>query len=530
LAQFQLGDIVRVKYPSDDKITEESLGLIYDVKGDEARILYMSQLENPSYLRWVKVGENDVTEGALANDYFVMVDRMLLLRKNQVDRKVGKITTAKMDEVLRLMVYDIVEKHYETVHRGSKRFVPGKTYITYAGTVYDSEDMKNLVDATLDFKLAASRFASQFEEELAKFLGVKYAILTNSGSSANLLAISALTASELGEHGLKPGDEVVTAACAFPTTVNPIVQNNLIPVFIDVELGTYNVQPEKVEEALSDKTKAVFLAHTLGNPFQVGKVAEICKDHDLWLIEDSCDALGSKHHGKHTGTFGDIATFSFYPPHHITMGEGGALATSNAELRRLILSFRDWGRDCWCEPGHDNTCGKRFGWQLGTLPYGYDHKYIYSHVGYNLKITDMQAAVGVSQLRKLPDFIGARKRNWRHLYEGLRQYEDIFILPKPTEGSDPNWFGFILTLKPSLPFSRNELINHLEASGIATRLVFSGNIIRQPAFQNVKCRVCGELKNTDIVTESTFWIGIYPGLSDEMIEYVLGQFDKFLKR
>jgi CDP-6-deoxy-D-xylo-4-hexulose-3-dehydrase len=389
--------------------------------------------------------------------------------------------------------------------------------------------MKNLADSALDFRLSTDRFAKQFEDGLAKFLGVKYCMLTNSGSSANLLAVSALTSSELGESSLEPGDEVVTAACAFPTTVNPIVQNNLVPVFVDVELGTYNVPAEKVEEALSEKTKAVILAHTLGDPFDLGKIMKICEEHDLWLIEDNCDALGSKYRSRYTGTFGDIATSSFYPPHHITMGEGGALVTNDLQLKKLILSFRDWGRDCWCEPGRDNTCGKRFGWQLGTLPFGYDHKYIYSHMGYNLKVTDMQAAVGVSQLKKLPSFIEARKRNWKRFYDGLKQYEEYFVLPRATEGSDPSWFGFVLTIKEGASFSRNEITNYLERNGIATRLVFSGNMTRHPSFQNVKYRVCGELKNTDIVTERTFWIGVYPGLTQEMIDFMLGEFDAFLK-
>jgi CDP-6-deoxy-D-xylo-4-hexulose-3-dehydrase len=511
------------------KKEEENLGIVYDAKSDEIRVLHMSPQENPDYLRRTRVGKMDLAEGVLQKDCYIMVDRMLLIQKDSILNRIGKINTAKMDEILRQIAYDVVEKHYEAVHKESQRFIPGKTYIRYSGTVYDAEDLKILADATLDFRLAASRFAEQFEEELAKFLSVRYSVLTNSGSSANLLAVSTLTAPELGERSLKPGDEVVTTACAFPTTVNPIIQNSAIPVFVDVDLGTYNVQPDKVEDAISDRTKAVFLAHTLGNPFDLGRITKICREHGLWLIEDNCDALGSKYQGKYTGTFGDIATLSFYPPHHITMGEGGALVTDDAQMKRLILSFRDWGRDCWCEPGHDNTCGKRFEWQLGTLPYGYDHKYIYSHIGYNLKVTDMQAAVGVSQLRKLPRFIEARKANWRRFYEGLKKYEKYFILPKATERSDPSWFGFPLTIKEGAPFSRNEIINHLEKNGIATRLVFSGNIIRHPGFQNIKHRVCGDLKNTDIVTENTFWIGVYPGLSQEMIEFILGEFDAFLE-
>ncbi len=419
--------------------------------------------------------------------------------------------------------------HYEKFHKPvqHKEFIQGNDYIPYAGRVYDEKEMISLVDSALDFWLTAGRYAKQFETEFAEFLGAKYCLLTNSGSSANLLAISALTSPKLGEKRLKPGDEVITVAAAFPTTVNPIIQNNLVPVFLDVDVGTYNIQADKIEEALSEKTKAIFLAHTLGNPFNLDKVLEICDEHSLWLIEDNCDALGSKYNGKYTGTFGHIATFSFYPPHHITMGEGGALVTNDAQLKRLIESFRDWGRDCWCEPGHDNTCSKRFGWQLGSLPYGYDHKYIYSHVGYNLKVTDMQAAVGVAQLKKLPDFIEARKKNWKLLYDELKKYDDFFVLPKAADKTNPSWFGFLLTVKENAPFSRNEITNYLEENKIATRLLFSGNIIRHPSFVDVNYRIPNNLKNTDFIMNNTFWIGVYPGLTDEMLEYVKNKFKKY---
>ena len=327
----------------------------------------------------------------------------------------GKLKHNMESKNLKKEIFNLVAEYYREKHK-PKPFIPGETYIQYAGRVYDEKEIISLVDSALDFWLTAGRFAKQFEEEFTKFLGAKHCILTNSGSSANLLAISALTSPKLGERRLKSGDEVITTACAFPTTVNPILQNNLIPVFIDVDVGTYNIQADKIEEAVSDKTKAIFLAHTLGNPFDLDKIQKICGKYNLWLIEDSCDALGSKYDGKYTGTFGHIATFSFYPAHHITMGEGGALVTNDSELKRLIKSFRDWGRDCWCEPGCDNTCGKRFGMQLGSLPFGYDHKYIYSHIGYNLKVTDMQAAIGVEQLKKLPSFIKARKKNFKLLY------------------------------------------------------------------------------------------------------------------
>jgi CDP-6-deoxy-D-xylo-4-hexulose-3-dehydrase len=460
------------------------------------------------------------------------MDKSVLLDKSVFTDEVAEMTSSFMDGVVRAMIKGKSKLYYEKFHKPvqHKEFIQGKDHIPYAGRIYDEKEMISLVDASLDFWLTAGRFAKQFEAEFAKFLGVKHCILTNSGSSANLLAISALTSPKLGERRLKPGDEVITVAAAFPTTVNPIIQNNLVPFFLDVDVGTYNIQADKVEEALSEKTKAIFLAHTLGNPFDLNKISEICEKYNLWLIEDNCDALGSKYNGKYTGTFGHIATFSFYPPHHITMGEGGALVTNDAQLKRLIESFRDWGRDCWCEPGHDNTCGKRFGWQLGTLPFGYDHKYIYSHIGYNLKVTDMQAAVGVEQLKKLPDFIRARKKNWGLLYEGLKKYEDYFILPKVGDKSDPSWFGFLLTVKENAPFSRNEITNYLEENKIATRLLFSGNIIRHPGFENVGYRIYNNLRNTDFVMNNTFWIGVYPGLTDEMNDYILRKFDEFLKR
>jgi CDP-6-deoxy-D-xylo-4-hexulose-3-dehydrase len=382
----------------------------------------------------------------------------------------------------------------------------------------------------LDFWLTAGKFAKQIETEFAKFLGAKYCLLTNSGSSANLLAISALTSPKLGDKQLKIGDEVITVAATFPTTVNPIIQNNLVPVFMDVDVGTYNIQADKIEEALSEKTKAIFLAHTLGNPFNLDKILEICKEYNLWLIEDNCDALGSKYNGKYTGTFGHIATFSFYPAHHITMGEGGALVTNDAQLKRIIESFRDWGRDCWCEPGHDNTCGKRFGWQLGTLPFGYDHKYIYSHVGYNLKITDMQAAIGVEQLKKLPSFIEARKKNFKLIYDGLKKYGKYFILPEVEPEADPSWFGFMLTVRKNAGFTKNNIVKYLEENKIATRMLFAGNIVRHPSFENVKYRIYGNLVNTDRIMNDTFWIGVYPGITNEMIDYILGKFDEFFKK
>ncbi|MEW6096209.1 MAG: lipopolysaccharide biosynthesis protein RfbH [bacterium] len=421
---------------------------------------------------------------------------------------------------LKKEIFELVAKYYLEEHK-VKPFVPKQISIPYAGRVYDEKEIISLVDSALDFWLTTGRFAKQFEEEFAKFLGVRHCILTNSGSSANLLAIAALTSPKLEERRLTPGDEVITTACAFPTTVNPIIQNNLVPVFIDVDIGTYNIQVDKIEKALSEKTKAIFSAHTLGNPFDLDKIMSIAQKYNLWVIEDNCDALGSKYKEKYTGSFGHIGTSSFYPAHHITMGEGGAVVTDDTQLKRLIESFRDWGRDCWCEPGHDNTCGKRFGWQLGSLPFGYDHKYTYSHIGYNLKMTDMQAAIGVVQLKKLPSFIESRKKNFDLLYNGLKKYEEFFILPQPTPNSEPSWFGFPITVKESAKFSRAEIVAYLEKNNIATRMLFGGNLVKQPAYQNVKYRIIDSLKNTDFIMENTFWLGVYPGLTEEMIEFVL---------
>ena len=432
-------------------------------------------------------------------------------------------------EGIKYQIFEKVREYYNLKHKRDE-FVSGRTKIPYAGRVYDEKEIICLVDSALDLWLTAGRFAKQFETEFAKFLGVRYCLLTNSGSSACLLAVSALTSPKLGDKRWKPGDEVITVAAAFPTTVNPIIQNNLVPVLLDVTLGSYNIQADKIENAISDKTKAIFLAHTLGNPFDLKTIMEVADKHNLWVIEDNCDALGSKYNGKYTGTFGHIATFSFYPAHHITMGEGGALVTNDPQLKRLIESFRDWGRDCWCEPGRDNTCGKRFGWQLGSLPYGYDHKYIYSHIGYNLKITDMQAAVGVEQLKKLPDFLRARKRNWELLYEGLKDYTNYFVLPKATDNSDPSWFAFPLVVKGTAPFSRNDIVSYLEENKIGTRVLFAGNIIRQPSFEFVKYRVHGDLRNTDLIMSNLFLIGVYPGLTEEMIRYMIGRFTAFLER
>jgi CDP-6-deoxy-D-xylo-4-hexulose-3-dehydrase len=407
-------------------------------------------------------------------------------------------------------------------------FVPGTSVVPVSGKVIDAADISAVVDSALDGWFTTGRWAKDFERKLARFFGVRSASLVNSGSSANLVALSALTSPKLGDRQLKPGDEVITVAAGFPTTVNPIFQNRLVPVFIDVTLPTYEIDVTKLEEAKSDRTKAVMIAHTLGNVFNLEAISAFCKKYNLWLIEDCCDALGSTYKGQKVGTFGDIATVSFYPAHHITMGEGGAVLTDKPALQVLIDSFRDWGRDCWCEPGVDNTCGKRFDWQLGTLPCGYDHKYTYSHVGYNLKATDMQAALGVSQIEKLPHFIARRKENFAYLKAALKPLEQYLVLPVAGEHSDPSWFGFPIAVKPEAPFTRDQLTRELDNKKIGTRLVFAGNLLRQPAYEGWEYRVIGELTNTDYVMNQVFWIGVYPGLTSEMLDYIVKTMVEFV--
>jgi CDP-6-deoxy-D-xylo-4-hexulose-3-dehydrase len=424
---------------------------------------------------------------------------------------------------LRRQILDLVGEYCAEAFP-PRGFVAGESPVPVSGKVFDAAEMRLLVDSSLDFWLTTGRFAAQFEKEFARWLGIRECVLVNSGSSANLVAVAALTSPKLGDRRLQPGDEVITLAAGFPTTVNPIVQNNLVPVFIDVTVPTYNVDATQLEAALSPRTRALFLAHTLGNPFDLDAVKAFAARHDLWLIEDICDAVGATYRGRKVGTFGDLATTSFYPAHHITMGEGGSVLMEQPLLRTLVESFRDWGRDCWCAPGKDNTCGKRFDWQLGELPCGYDHKYTYSHIGYNLKLTDMQAAVGVAQLQKLDGFIEARQRNFALLREGLRDLEEFFVLPEATAGAEPSWFGFPIAVRAGAPFTRHRAIHELEKRKIATRLLFGGNLVRQPAYQNVAYRIAGPLTNTDFVMDRVFWVGVYPGITPAMLEYVLDSF------
>jgi CDP-6-deoxy-D-xylo-4-hexulose-3-dehydrase len=426
-------------------------------------------------------------------------------------------------EKLRAEVLGLVRQYYEAAFP-EQEFVPGQSPLPYAGRVFDAEELVHLVDSALDFWLTTGRYAAHFERDFAKFFGRRAALLVNSGSSANLVALSCLTSPKLGDRALKPGDEVITVAAGFPTTVNPIIQNRLVPVFLDVTVPTYNVDVSQLEEAYSERTRAIMVAHTLGNPFDLGAVTDFARRHGLWLIEDCCDAVGSIYKGQRVGTFGDLATVSFYPAHHMTTGEGGCVLTDNPKLCTLAESFRDWGRDCWCEPGKENTCGKRFDWQLGQLPHGYDHKYTYAHIGYNLKLTDMQAAIGVAQLAKLPGFIQARRNNFRLLHEGLSDLQGSLILPEATAGSDPSWFGFPIGVRPEARFRREQMTRHLEDHKIATRLLFAGNLTRQPAYQNINCRVVGNLGNSDFVMNQVFWIGVYPGLTRKKIEYIISVF------
>ncbi|MFC4121815.1 lipopolysaccharide biosynthesis protein RfbH [Nonomuraea zeae] len=431
------------------------------------------------------------------------------------------------DQVKQILMEHVRKLHLERA-AAEPGFVPGTTLIQTSGAVLDEDDRAALVEQAVEMRIASGATALRFERLFARTLGLRKAHLTNSGSSANLLAVATLSAPELEDRRLRPGDEVITVAASFPTTVNPILQHGLVPVFVDVELGTYNTTLERVEAALTPRTRAIMIAHTLGNPFPVAEIADFADAHGLFLVEDNCDAVLSTYQGRNTGTFGDLATVSFYPAHHITMGEGGCLLTDNLALARIAESMRDWGRDCWCEPGEDNRCLKRFSHDMGALPVGYDHKYIFSHVGYNLKTTDIQAGLGLTQLGKLPAFVAARRRNWQRLRDGLDGLPGL-LLPHATPGSEPSWFGFVVTVEPEAPFTRRQLVDFLESRRIATRLLFAGNLTRQPAYQGQPHRVVGELTNSDVITEQTFWIGVYPGITAEMIDYVIASFKEFVQ-
>ena len=500
------------------------------------------------------INSNDLAAGKLKKKSIVRTHKTFWIEKRQCKR-VGMLKTQVTDKILRLNERYFVRNYYNFVHKQKQDFVPGKSRINYAGRVYDEKEIQAAVEASLDFWLTEGRFARQFQTELAAMIGVKHALMVNSGSSANLLAVSALTSHLLKDRRLKPGDEVITVAAGFPTTVNPIIQNGLVPVFVDVDIPTYNIDVDQIEEAISPKTKALFIAHTLGNPFDIDSVLALCQKHNLWLIEDNCDALGSRydlkevekmgtcedennphnhtstqpHNFRYTGSFGHLATHSFYPAHHITLGEGGVVATSDKTLFRIVRSLKDWGRDCYCGPGENNACGKRFSKRYGTLPYGYDHKYVYSHIGYNLKATDIQAAIGVEQLKKLNKFCEARRNNFNLWKEGFKKYEGIFILPEATKGSDPAWFAFPVTVEETADFTRTELTNYLSENMIETRNLFGGNLLRQPAYLNINHRKIGDLKNTDRIMNDTFFLGTFQGIGSEQIEYTMNVIDKFVR-
>ena len=433
----------------------------------------------------------------------------------------------KSDADLRAEILKLVADYYQARFAG-RTFEPGRDVVHYAGRVFDAQELINLVDSSLDFFLTASRYSDQFESAFADFFGLGNAALVNSGSSANLVALTALTSPKLGERRLRPGDEVLTVAAGFPTTLAPILQNQLIPVFVDVNLGDYTAIPERIEAAIGPKTRLIAMAHTMGVPFDLDTVMRLAKAHDLWVVEDNCDALGSRYHGRLTGTFGDLATVSFYPAHHITMGEGGCVVCDDELLGRIVRSIRDWGRDCYCTGGENNTCGKRFSQQFGDLPAGYDHKYVYSHIGYNLKLTDMQAAVGVAQLGKLAGFIERRKVNFQKIHKMLEPYQERLLLPRASSNSDPAWFGFVITVHKEAGFTRNELTGFLEANRIETRNLFAGNLLRQPAFMDIPHRIVGDLANTDLIMDNTFFIGVYPGIADSHLDYIESVFKRFM--
>lgn len=428
---------------------------------------------------------------------------------------------------MREQILELAEKYFE--QNKNKTIVPGQDYIPVSGKLLEADDLVSVIDSALDMWFTTGRFAKQFEKDFASFMEQRYCLLVNSGSSANLVAFASLTSPLLGDRSIKAGDEVITVAAGFPTTVNPIVQYGCIPVFIDVDADTHQIDISKLESALSEKTKAIMVAHTMGNPFNAQAVKDFCDKHNLWLVEDCCDAAGARFNNKMVGTFGDIATVSFYPAHHITMGEGGAVLTSNPQLKKIAESMRDWGRDCWCPTGKDNSCNKRFGWDFEDMPAGYDHKYVYSHIGYNLKVSDMQAALGVSQLRKLPAYIRVRNSNFSYLKKKLQHLQDYLSLPVETEGGEASWFGFPITVKKNASKSRNEITQFLEQNKIGTRLLFAGNLLRQPLYKHVEKRVIGELVNTDIVMNDVFWVGVYPGLSQVHLDYIVLKIEEALK-
>jgi len=523
------GTIYSAHFPFSDLSNKKKrpvLALSGKDENDDVRIAFITKT-SVAEAQGFALDSADFADEMLKHQSHVRVDKTFNLHISRIEKPVAQLSDKGYERVLRRLVTLDIPNLAALKYR-DKPFQSGKSVIPPSGKVIGSAELTNMVEASLDGWLTTGRFNEAFEKRFADFVGVPYALTTTSGSSANLLAFTALTSHKLGNRALKPGDEVITVAAGFPTTVNPMLQNGMVPVFVDVDIPTYNIDPNKIEAAVTNRTRAIMVAHTLGNPFDLDAVMAVAKRHNLWVIEDCCDALGSRYKGQHVGTFGHIATCSFYPAHHITMGEGGIIFTKDKDLRTIIESFRDWGRDCYCGPGCDNTCGKRFGQQLGSLPFGYDHKYTYSHLGYNLKITDMQAACALAQMDRLPGFIEARKHNFAFLKERLKSCEEFLILPEATAGSEPSWFGFPITMRESAGVARVELLKYLDQNKIGTRLLFAGNLTRQPYFEGRSYRISGELTNTDNIMNNTFWIGVYPGLTEEMLSFVVEKIETFL--
>lgn len=493
----------------------------------DIRFAFITKKNHPGRNQII-LNNSDYQSKPLPLTCYLQLDKSVLLNTSIIITEWAELKETTMLMIQRRLVIMETETWYHDRFT-QKEFIPGKSRVNYAGRVFDEREITHAVEASLDFWLTEGRFSEQFAEKIAEFLGVEHVLLTNSGSSANLLAFSALTSEKLGEKRLKPGDEVISVAAGFPATITPIIQYGLIPVFVDVVIPTYNIDIEMMSKAITPKTRCIFIAHTLGNPFNIDAVMQLAKEHDLWVIEDNCDAFGSEYRGKKTGSYAHLSTISFYPAHHITTGEGGAICTNNPQLAQLVRAFRDWGRDCYCAGGENNTCGKRFSQLLGNLPYGFDHKYVYSEIGYNLKMTDIQAAIGAAQIDKLPDFCQKRKTNFNEWTRIFSKYHDYFILPEATEHSDPSWFAFIVTLRKDVPFNRDELTTHLNAKLIETRNLFAGNMTKQPGFINRKWRIADHLNNTDYIMNNTFFLGTYPGLTKEMFSYVEEVLDSFVQ-
>ncbi|WP_167884451.1 lipopolysaccharide biosynthesis protein RfbH [Leptospira ilyithenensis] len=537
-----LGKIFKIEFSSDDlSSSKHRAALAVSEKNEFGDIQFVFVTSrNTEGKNLIEVKLEDCLSSSLPFTAYIHSQNSIVINESSVRKELAELKPQLMDRTFREIIKGNTISHFNSYHKKNidQPFVEGSSRVSYAGRVFDEKEVVNLVDSSLDFWLTTGRYAEEFEKTFSKFIGTRHTLLVNSGSSANLIAFSALTSPSLKDRQIKKGDEVIGVAAGFPTTINPILQYGAVPVLVDISLPTYNIDVNLLEQALSPKTKAVMIAHSLGNPFDLQTVKDFCTKHNLWLVEDNCDALGSRYYyngeWKYTGTVGDIATSSFYPPHHMTMGEGGAVYMQGNRLKKIAESYRDWGRDCWCPSGKDNTCGKRFNWELGELPHAYDHKYIYSHLGYNLKVTDMQAAIGVAQLKKLPDFIKARRKNWQRLRDGLADLEEFFVLPEPTRNSEPSWFGFLLTVKDNAKFSRKEIVEYLEEKRIQTRMLFAGNYLRHPVFDEFRgtsaYRVAGSLENTDRVMNHTFWLGVYPGMSDMIVDYMIEKIREFIKK